>query len=198
MKKQIKTSLFGLILAGGQSTRMGSDKGKLEYYGMPQRKHLFDLASNYCDKVFYSIRKDQTEEFQDMSYIVDENNYRGPLNGILSAHSKFPDVGWLVLACDLPLFDTKNLKALITKRDDTRTATAFATKKSKLPEPLVAIWEPQGLEAAKQFMDKVQSSCPRKFLIESDVKLVHPTRDEILYNANSLTEYMEAKKLLST
>ena len=188
--------VHGLILSGGKSTRMGSDKGTLHYHGLPQREYLFDLASQYCPKVFYSIREDQINEFQGHPYIQDHNDYRGPLNGILSAHKQFPEKAWLVLACDLPLLDASSISDLVAARDIDKTATSFATKTSGLPEPLVSIWEPKGLQKAIEYMQEAKSSCPRRFLIHSDIKLVYPDNDQVLYNANSIGEYEHAINLI--
>ena len=189
-----KTKLYGLILSGGKSTRMGNDKGLISYHGIPQREYSYQLLATICDKTFYSIRSEQEEGLNiESNYIIDKNEYRGPLNGILSAHKNYPDVAWLVLACDLPLLNQESLKELILQRDETKVATAYATKESALPEPLVAIWEPQGLKKAIGYMETSGSSCPRKFLINSDVKLIFPKNDEVLYNANSLAEYEFAK-----
>lgn len=189
-----KAKLYGLILSGGKSTRMGNDKGLISYHGIPQREYLYQLLETICDKTFYSIRSEQEEGLNiESNYIIDKNEYRGPLNGILSAHKNYPDVAWLVLACDLPLLNQESLKELILQRDETKVATAYATTESGLPEPLVAIWEPQGLKKAIGYMETSGSSCPRKFLINSDVKLIFPKSDEVLYNANSLAEYEFAK-----
>jgi len=189
-----KPILNGLILSGGKSTRMGSDKGLISYHGIPQRQFLYDLAEPLVNKVFFSIRSEQQVELASSnSYIIDNNEYKGPLNGILSAHKHFPDNAWLVLACDLPLINQESIQELISQRDINKIATAYATKESKLPEPLAAIWEPQGLIKAIAYMKTAGSSCPRKFLINSDVKLIFPNSDEVLYNANSPEEYQVAK-----
>ncbi|WP_350285881.1 NTP transferase domain-containing protein [uncultured Croceitalea sp.] len=189
------TKLYGLILSGGKSTRMGNDKGLLEYHGLPQRDYLYQLVSTICDTTFFSIRPDQKNELSsEHNIIVDRNEYRGPLNGILSAHKTHPKVAWLILACDLPLLDMATVAALVANRDPDKVATAFATNESGLPEPLVSIWEPDGLQKAMVYMAKAQSSCPRKFLINSDIALVFPKNDEVLYNANSFEEYEFAKK----
>lgn len=188
------SKLYGLILSGGKSTRMGNDKGLIEYHGIPQRQYLYQLLETICDKTFFSIRSEQEKELNtDCNYIIDKNEYRGPLNGILSAHKDYPEVAWLVLACDLPLINEVSLKELVNQRDKSKVGTAFATNKSKLPEPLVAIWEPQGLQKAMTYMETAGSSCPRKFLINTDVTLIFPENDEVLYNANSLTEFEFAK-----
>ena len=193
---EIENDLYGLILAGGKSSRMGTDKGLLQYHGKPQREYLFELAQTVCERVFYSIREDQQATFNPHESITDRNEYRGPFNGMLSANTAFSNKAWLVLACDLPLIDSAAIKQLVTERNPSKVATAFATQKSGLPEPLVAIWEPQGLQQAKDYLKTTDSSCPRKFLINSDIKLVHPKNDAVLYNANSQEEFEHVKSLL--
>ncbi|MEO0570396.1 MAG: NTP transferase domain-containing protein [Bacteroidota bacterium] len=189
--------LYGLILSGGKSTRMGSDKGLIPYHGKPQRDYLFELASKFCDSVFYSAREDQLDSFADNApVIVDRNQYGGPFNGILSAHSEYPNVAWLILACDLPLLDHNGLSELVHNRNATKYATAFSSKDSGLPEPLIAIWEPKALKASKNYLETAKSSCLRKFLIRSDIRLVEPSSEEQLYNANSKEEYQLVKEKL--
>ncbi|WP_394971973.1 molybdenum cofactor guanylyltransferase [uncultured Croceitalea sp.] len=186
--------IYGLVLSGGKSTRMGNDKGLIDYHGIPQREYLYNLLKASCDDAFLSVREEQKNELRvNYNCILDENKYRGPLNGILSAHHKYPNVSWLILACDLPLVDKETIETLISKRDITKVATAYATNKSKLPEPLIAIWEPNGLIKSVDYMRTAKSSCPRKFLINSDVKLIYPKQDDVLYNANSLADLEYAK-----
>ncbi|MGB5499883.1 MAG: NTP transferase domain-containing protein [Maribacter sp.] len=185
--------IYGLVLSGGKSTRMGADKGLIAYHGIPQREYLYQMLEKICDKTFMSIRKEQEAEIAStFNTIVDENVFKGPFNGILSAHKKYPDVAWLVLACDLPLIDEKSLSALIEARKDGANATAFAQKENPLPEPLCAIWEPQTLEAAVTYLEEGNGSCPRKFLINNNTHLVIPENAQVLMNANSEVEYREA------
>ncbi|WP_158976116.1 NTP transferase domain-containing protein [Cellulophaga sp. L1A9] len=193
-----KGKLYGLVLSGGKSTRMGNDKSVIAYHGIPQREYIYKRLSEVCDETFMSIRKDQADEIsEDFQVITDEDTFKGPFNGILSAHEKYPDVAWLVLACDLPLIDVPSLKELITARDTTRLATAFALRENPLPEPLCAIWEAEGLKASVLYMNTQQGSCPRKFLIHNEVALVFPSDEKVLLNANSKTEYEEALKIVA-
>lgn len=195
--KNKKAKLYGLILAGGKSTRMGNDKGLIAYHGKPQREYLFKMAEQYCDAVYYSAREDQLRSFSNQDQvIIDQNEYRGPFNGILSAHHTFPKVAWLVLACDLPMLNKDGLSELVHKRDISKFATALSKKASRLPEPLITIWEPTGLKAARQYLKDAQSSCPRKFLMNSDIALVESTHEEQLYNANSVEDFKWVKEKL--
>ncbi|WFO17535.1 molybdenum cofactor guanylyltransferase [Cellulophaga baltica 4] len=177
---------------------MGTDKGLIAYHGIPQRDYIYKLLEEVCDSTFLSIREDQVATIpENFQIITDENEFKGPFNGILSAHRKYPKVAWLVLACDLPLIDVKALKELIQARDVTKLATSFALKENPLPEPLCALWEAEGLKAAVDYLNSGQGSCPRKFLIRNDVALVFPSDENVLLNANSVSEYEEALKIVA-
>ncbi len=185
--------IYGLVLSGGKSTRMGKDKGLITYHGIPQREYLYQLLEKVCDQTFMSVRGEQAPELQStVKTIIDEDIFKGPLNGMLSAHKQYPNVAWLVLACDLPLMDEKSLRELILNRKSSAYATAFAQKENPLPEPLCAIWEPQALEEAITYLEKGNGSCPRRFLISNDTHLVIPKNGNALLNANSEEEYKEA------
>lgn len=189
--------LYGLVLSGGKSTRMGTDKGLIPYHGVPQREYLYDLLAQVCDTTFVSLRADQQSNLPvGMQSIVDLDEFRGPYNGLLSAHKKHTEVAWLVLACDLPLMNLAALKELISQRDSTKQATAFAVKENPLPEPLCAIWEPHAFADSLSYLESGVGTCPRKFLINNDTKLVFPTNENVLLNANSEVEYKEALEKL--
>ncbi|MDF4222966.1 NTP transferase domain-containing protein [Maribacter sp. M208] len=188
-----KDKIYGLVLSGGKSTRMGEDKGLITYHKLPQREHLYHLLNEVCDKTFLSIRKDQKSEISNsFDAIIDNDEFRGPYNGLLSAHKEHPDAAWLVLACDLPLMDKKALEELIEARNPDKIASAFADADDPLPEPLCAIWEPEALKQSVAYLEAGNGSCPRKFLINADVNLVFPQQKEVLLNANSREEYEEA------
>lgn len=185
--------LYGLVLSGGKSTRMGEDKGLIAYHDLPQREHLYHLLNEVCDETFLSIRKDQKNEIPThFNTIVDTDQYRGPYNGLLSAHTAYPEVAWLVLACDLPLMDKNALQDLIAARDSDKIASAFADENNPLPEPLCAIWEPEALKQSLAYLEAGNGTCPRKFLINANVNLVIPKNAEVLLNANSREEYEQA------
>jgi molybdopterin-guanine dinucleotide biosynthesis protein A len=192
-------NLYGLVLSGGKSTRMGMDKGSIAYHSRPQREYLYEMLEAFCEKVFMSIRADQQQEIGGRwEVITDNNEFRGPFNGILSAHKCFPAAAWLILACDLPLINSGTMAQLIEARDPGKDATAYATRESGLPEPLAAIWEPGGLEKARVYLRDSESSCPRKFLLKSDVTLLYPENDQLLCNANSPVEYREIRQKLAS
>lgn len=188
-------NLYGLILAGGQSSRMGKDKSTLAYHANIQhRKFIYQLLSRFCSSVYLSCREDQDHITQeDIPFVIDENSYRGPMNGILSAHHQHPTAAWLVLAVDLPHISETTIRTLIEGRNPEKIATAYATQKSHLPEPLIAIWEPRALRMAEKHLQQQQENCPRKWLMKHDIQLVFPRNDLELFNANFPEDYAKAK-----
>lgn len=186
----MRAKLNALVLAGGKSTRMGTDKGAIEYQGKPHREYLYQLLQELCDDVYLSIRSEQKEDLSNnFKTIIDKNDFKGPMNGMMSAHQQFPDVAWLVVATDLPLVDKNSIENLIENRNPNKVATAYATHESKLPEPVFAIWEPHAFTKALEYLKDGLKTCPRKFLINNETQLIFPTNDEVLINANTKEDY---------
>lgn len=185
-----KARLYGLVLSGGKSGRMGHDKGMIDYHGLPQREYMYNLLEEFCDAVYLSIRKDQRNvDRSAFEYILDRDRYKGPFNGILSAHLEHPEVAWLVVACDMPLLNKQALRDLIFARSPEKDATAYTLSHQNVPEPLCAIWEPAGLVKAIKWLEEGKVRGPQKFLLDSNTALLEPEHDRILMNVNAPDEY---------
>ncbi len=135
--------LWGLILAGGRSSRMGQDKGSLILHGGSQRSHIAQLLAGTCERVFVSCREDQRSTLEPgLTPLIDQEADLGPMGGIVSAVGDHPDVAWLVVACDLPDLSPALLGVLTAGRATDRPAVALRDPTSQQLEPLLAIWEP--------------------------------------------------------
>ena len=195
-EQMVVPPLYGLVLAGGKSQRMGRDKGLIDYHGKPQREYMADLLDSLCEETFISCRADQVD---DIPYgyrpLADTFTGLGPFGAIASALQTNPDAAWLVVACDLPLLDKPTLQNLIAARNPSQVATAFNSPVNEFPEPLIAIWEPRAYPVLLQFLAQGYS-CPRKALINSPVELLDATRPETLMNVNHPEELQEVKDRL--
>ncbi|MEM6894150.1 MAG: NTP transferase domain-containing protein [Bacteroidota bacterium] len=192
------SQLYGLVLAGGNSTRMGKDKRQLHYHGMSQQEYTFSLLELFCERVFISVHEAQIDDTGTSKYILDENIAKGPLNGMLSAHVAHPKVAWLVLACDTPLVDKEVLDALVAERDTSKMATAMATQKTDRPEPLIAIWESHALARLLNYSKTATNMYPTKFLLNHSIHKVYPKQDVKLMNVNHPEDFDKIKNLLKT
>jgi molybdenum cofactor guanylyltransferase len=191
--------LYGLVLTGGKSSRMGIDKSMIEYHGLPQRDYLIELLKEVCDDVFLSVHTNGDDvTHKDTKYIVDKNLYLGSFNGLYIAYLEHPDVSWLVVACDLPFMDLDALRHLRNNRNKQKSVTAYCKKGSQFPEPLCAIWESNSFQKAEAFFTKGEGASPSKFLQTIDIECVYPKGDQILMNANTLEEYQTAKMIIDS
>jgi molybdopterin-guanine dinucleotide biosynthesis protein A len=189
--------IYGLVLAGGASSRMQRDKAALPYRGRSQLDRAYELLSRHSVKTFVSVRASQSAEPTRAQHplIVDSIAGEGPMVGIRSALAAFPDAAWLVLACDLPFLSDAALEQLLRERDPAAFATAYRSAHDGLPEPLCAIWEPSAGAALAEHQAQ-GGRCPRKFLIRHAVHLVEPRDRQALDNVNTPEEYAQASAAL--
>lgn len=185
--------VFGLVLAGGESKRMGRDKALLERDGRSQLAFIVQLVAAHADRVFVSTRLDQKDdpERRRFDQVVDHYSDMGPLAGILSAMEDFPDVDWLVVACDLPNISDETLAYLLANRSSDHPFTAFLSSHDGLPEPLCAIYRMESKSVVRQFADD-GIHCPRKILIRSDTHLLEQLDPTSLDNINTPNDLAES------
>ena len=189
--------LYGLVLAGGHSTRMQRDKAALAYHGRNQLEWTMSLLEGRVERAFVSVREDQRNDpvRARFAQIVDLEHGLGPVAGILAAQTLHPHAAWLVLACDLPFLDARTLDRLIASRMTHRAATAYRSSHDGLPEPLCAIYEPTS-HASLAAQVTAGRNCPRKFLIQADVELLDQPGAGSLDNVNTPEEFRRAADTL--
>ena len=152
--------MTGLVLAGGRSSRFGSDKSRAVVHGGAQDMTAFSLnlfaAVSEVDVLAVSCRKEQTEALRDSGALLipdEENGAPTPLRGIVAALKRTGDAVF-ILPCDLPLMRPDVLAALPRARalrlaDEAASGnallrTCFLHEDGRM-EPLVAIYEAESL-----------------------------------------------------
>ncbi len=189
--------LYGLVLAGGSSSRMQRDKAALEYEGQSQLARAAQLLQRHVQRVFVSVRPAQAQDPLRRTWplIIDCLDGEGPIVGIRSALAAHPDAAWLVIACDLPFLSDSALEHLIGRRRPEASATAYRSAHDALPEPLCAIWEPRAAAMLAAYQAD-GGRCPRKFLIRNEAPLIDPVDIRALDNINTPQEYEQARSAL--
>ncbi len=133
--------IYGLVLAGGRSERMGMPKAELIYYDRPQWAYCANLLSPYCDRVYVSVDDvNQIDDVPDEMRLVDERPQGGPMSGILTALKSHPENTWLVMACDMPGIDRAIMNRLVRYRDPDCAISCFSDEEGNI-EPLLSFWE---------------------------------------------------------
>ncbi|QOI97651.1 MAG: NTP transferase domain-containing protein [Flammeovirgaceae bacterium] len=189
----ISARLNGLILAGGQSSRMGFDKSEVYYYDKPQRQYLAELLLPFCRQVFLSAHKPPAGTT--LSALPDRFSFEGPLNGILTAFYHQPEAAWLTVPVDMPYIDKPLLDLLVAGRSAEKIVTCFLDSTGLQPEPLLAIWEPGALTPLKEFCNTGGNS-PREFIRNNQATLLTVPHPKYLININTPEELEEFRKTL--
>lgn len=178
-----RADIYGLVLAGGKSSRMGRDKASIVFHDLPQKDHVFNLLDSFCAKVYSSISSHANpRDFKNP--IVDQFDFDSPLNGILTAFQIGADNAWLSMPIDMPAIDTEVIRTLISERDKSKIATCFFDSTGKEPEPLLTIWEKRAADELRSFVREGNLS-PRNYLSISDIKILPSPGGEKLRNINT-------------
>ena len=164
--------MLGVVLCGGQSSRMGSDKGLLMLHDKTWTQKGIDTLSKFKIPIVISVNSNQYQDYSSIfptdTLIPDDPSLQlhGPLCGLLSVHLKFPEEDLLILACDMPLIDAVIIKQLLTKYN-TEMADAFIYNNNGEPEPMPGIFRSRGLAYVHQLYSNNQ--LPRhsmKYMLE--------------------------------
>lgn len=184
--------LCGLVLAGGRSSRMGTDKAALVHPdGRTLARRCYDLlAQAGCESVALSLRHDQDlppgfADLPDLRLVRDPAGMsHGPMGGMLAAMRLRPEADWLILACDLPRLDLATLTELVVSKRPGEPFLSYRSEFDNLPEPLCALYAAAALPILEQALAE-GIRCPRKPLIRNQCRLLEPSTPHALDNANT-------------
>ena len=134
-----KKNITGIILAGGKSSRMGSDKGFLMFNGKPFVQHIIDAMTGFVSEILIVSNNPDYDTFG-LKRVNDIIENAGPLAGIYSGLNVSKTKYNLILSCDVPLITSNILKKLIdeTSNDDADIVQVESQGKAM---PLIAIYK---------------------------------------------------------
>lgn len=143
--------MIGVILCGGESTRMSSDKGLLKLGSSTWAQSATDKVKDLRIPVVISINKKQHDTYSSILssqiLVIDDDalQLRGPLCGLLSVHLKYPNEDLLILAVDLPLMEADLLKEILKQYHQQKNFDAFVYKNDEEFEPLCGVYKTNSL-----------------------------------------------------
>ncbi len=188
-QKRSTAAVSAILLAGGKSSRMGTDKGALPFDGRPMLEHqIAKLKGLGVGEIIVSGRSADTSGTR---CVMDEYTGRGPLGGLhacLSA-ARFPDC--LILSVDMPLVPEETLRVLLSAHFAGEQSITLLTLGDR-PEPLPAVCRRELAPVAARLLETGDGSL-RSLLREAPFRLL-PYRGarELLMNCNTPEEYRRA------
>lgn len=155
----------GIVVCGGLSSRMKTDKGMLIYHGQPQYRHVAALLGLYCDNIYLSVNEEQQHTYQPGGFplIIDLPDYKekGPMAALLTAGQRLSGRHLLVLGCDYPLLDGEELEAFAQSITPSTFAKAFYNTATEMYEPLLAYYTANAVQEMTQQAEQLSYSLQR-------------------------------------
>lgn len=179
-----KTTLSGIIICGGKSSRMGTDKSLLDLNGLKYYEHVRNILAEFCEEVFISCRLSQISNYN-LPAIADKYEDRGPMAGVLSCMEELKNKSILTLPCDMPFLDPEILKQMILLNKENIDGI-FIRDASGQIEPMLGLYNPSlfpalishfnlGGESLKHFI----GSCPNiRFYSVDNYELINVNTPE--------------------
>ncbi len=197
------TPVTTLILAGGQSSRMGQDKALLQFHGMPLLRYLIEQTLPISAAVL--VVTPWPERYQDIvpssCHLIRENRPdwaegQGPLSAFaqgLEAIATPSPVPWiLLLACDLPNLTTALLETWITELPTVSLdAIALLPQSAKGWEPLSGFYRPTCLPRLNAFLANGGRSF-QAWLRDEVVQALIVSDRSVLLNCNTPEDWVNA------
>jgi molybdenum cofactor guanylyltransferase len=129
-------NLTGIVLAGGKSSRMGSDKGLMDYKGKKLIEYPINLLSSFCSEIIISSNNDAYLQFG-FPVVADEIEDAGPAAGLAAALKAGSNEWNLVLSCDVPFVNAEAIEYLISFAG---SGLGAVPKHNGFVEPLIALY----------------------------------------------------------
>jgi len=133
--------VFGCVLIGGRSARMGRPKHLLRQGRRTWLEHTVGCLRPVAEKAVIAGAGEVPRALADAAHLPDAPGVSGPLAGILAAMRWAPWATWLVAACDMPNISREALEWLLSTRRPGVWATLPRPAGGRGVEPLLAHYD---------------------------------------------------------
>jgi molybdopterin-guanine dinucleotide biosynthesis protein A len=166
--------MTGVVLCGGQSTRMGQDKGLLHHASGTWAQAATEKLRALQLPVLVSVNEQQYDTysklFQKAMVVVDDATIavEGPLAGVLAAHLQYRQEDLLILACDMRDMQLAVLEHLLATFANSN-AEAMVFQNDDYIEPLCGIYAARGLN---KVYEQYEHGLLKKFSMHAILQLL--------------------------
>ena len=157
-----------VILVGGKSSRMGTNKAFLELKGKTFIELQIELLREMFDEISISANTPSEYEYLNLPIFKDIYHGKGPLGGIYTSLINSSSLHTFMLACDMPFVGPELIKHL---KDLTKEYDVVIPKSENGLEPLHAFYSKNCIEPIKRELDENNLRI-RSFFPQVSVKIV--------------------------
>jgi len=179
-----------IIMAGGGSRRMGTDKSMLTINSRPIIEIICEQLRGNFEQILISANDANKFAFLGFEVIPDKVSGQGPLMGIASTLEASSSELNFIVACDIPHIELRYVRKILAEADETKADIVIPISYNGQHEPLFAIYRKSALDA----INKVLLSGGRKIADVfplCNVRYIEFDNTDWLINLNTLDEYEE-------
>jgi len=149
-------SYSGIILAGGQSKRMGQDKALMEFDGIPMIQHIANTLRDFTNEIIVASNFSIHHQYGDHG-VLDNSPNSGPMAGIEAGVSHSGNAANIVISCDAPFVDSSIIEKLIEAEQNAgeMTEVIIATCDTQI-HPLIGIYRKSALDTIRMHLQERQ------------------------------------------
>ena len=146
-----REQVVGVVLCGGESRRMGADKGRVVLGGETMVNRAVRSLSGVCGEVVLACGSEPRYEEMNLRLVLDGAGGQGPLAGLLASMEACAAEWFAVLACDLPRM-VPDVPAALLDRARAEELDICMLASSSRSEPLIAVYKRSCLEPIRAAM----------------------------------------------
>jgi len=192
----------GFILVGGRSSRMGTDKSRLQFGGQTSVERIAAELRSVTRRISL-VGPGRSGYDPDLRIVPDTHERWGALGGIHAALGACVSDWALIVACDLPFVTRDLCSRLLTLSQQESPDAVVPIQPDGRPQPLCALYrrEPCRLEAEQLIASGEHT--PRALLANVNPRWVRPAElidlpgaENFFFNVNTPADYEQAQLLL--
>lgn len=179
-------SLSAIVLAGGQSSRMGYDKALIEISGVPLLRRVCDAALQCTNQVYVVTGwLDRYREILPSNCHPIADSQQGSLVGFAQGLTHIQTDWVLLLACDLPRLQSEDIQSWISELETVSPdSIALLPRSPKGWEPLCGFYRRTCLSNLQTFVDQGGRSF-QSWLADQWVQELRLDNRDVLFNCNT-------------
>lgn len=184
--------LTGILVCGGKSTRMGTDKRFLKVDNQPLIYRTLQVLDKRCTEVLISCN-DAKLDFLTYNIIPDQFANMGPMGGIYTCLKSSSNNLNFVVACDMPMVSGNLLEKMLKIVDKQQAVIPLLNNR---PQPLYGLYNKSITPAIKHSIDKNNFSL-QSLLKQMDTYYVEADQNDALelMNINTYSEYIAYEQM---
>ena len=188
-----------VILAGGESRRMGQDKAFIQVGGIRLFDHVYDTCHDLFPEIIIVANQPQHFSEYHTKIFMDEIPGAGSLGGLYTGLIKASNDHVFCVACDMPFLKPALISHLISKRS--KYDVVIPITRGKL-EPLHAVYSKRCIGPIKKLLDKgefkVTQFLPEVrvgYCGEEEIKEIDPSFASFI-NVNTKKDLLQIERML--